>query len=101
MQVQFAHTKAERRENSREGRDVAQHLKALERAKYRVNRIMDLKTILLNWPADNDATEAFCLVGTEPGLDKCFRFEVTTNGTMQATLHITPGTYEVKVLLTF
>ena len=59
---------------------------------------MDFKTILLNWPIDHDATEAFCLVGSEPGLDKCFRFEVLSNGIMQAALHILPGTYEIKVV---
>ncbi len=60
---------------------------------------MDFKSVFLTWPANHDVTDAFCLVGSEPGLDKCFRFDDLPNGLKQATLQISPGTYEVKVSL--
>lgn len=58
---------------------------------------MELQTVLLNWPESHEAMDAFCLVGSKPGLDRCFRFDVLDDGGMQAVLHIAPGTYEIKV----
>jgi hypothetical protein len=60
---------------------------------------MDFKQVLLTWPDDHDVTDAFCLVGSGPGLDKCFRFDLLPSGARQATLELAPGTYEVKVNL--
>ncbi len=60
---------------------------------------MDLKTVLLNWPRDHEVNDAICIIGSEPGLAECLRFESLPNGLKQATLKVAPGTYEIKVIL--
>ena len=60
---------------------------------------MDFKSVFLTWPENHDVTDAFCIVGSAAGLDKCFRFDLLPSGVKQATLEIAPGTYEVKVSL--
>ena len=49
-------------------------------------------------PPGQESCDIFCLVGPNPNLEDCVKFELSTqSGHLECSLRLAPGTYEVKV----